>query len=110
VDQLAFFLGEQQQSNRDSVLAFVADRLEAVKWNDWKLELYERQRDWWSPPVKLGVPKIYNLLADPREEYPQPTIRNSWVAHLALEHAAQFRHSLAKHPLIPIGTPDPYRP
>jgi arylsulfatase len=110
VDQLAFFLGEQQQSNRDSVLAFVADRLEAVKWNDWKLELYQRQRDWWSPPVKLGTPKLFNLLADPREEYPQPSIRNSWVAHPALEHAAEFRHSLAKHPPIPTGTPDPYRP
>jgi len=110
VDQVDFFLGEQPQSNRDSVLAFVADRLEAVKWNDWKLELYERQRDWWTPPVKLGTPKLYNLLADPREEYPQTSIRNSWVAYPALERAAEFKHSLVRHPPIPTGTPDPYSP
>jgi arylsulfatase len=103
VDQLDFFLGKQRKSNRDSVLAFVADRLEAIKWNDWKLELYERQRDWWTP-------KLYNLLADPREEYPETSIRNSWVAHPALERAAKFRHSLVKHPPIPTGTPDPYTP
>jgi arylsulfatase len=110
VDQTDFFLGKQQHSNRDSVLAFVADRLEAVKWRDWKLELYESQRDWWSPPVKLGTPKLYNLLADPREEYPQPSIRNSWVAHPTLEQAARFRRSLGRYPLIPTGTPDPYSP
>ena len=110
VDQVDFILGEQPQSNRDSVLAFVADRLEAVKWNDWKLELYERQRDWWTPPVKLGTPKLYNLLADPREEYPQTSIRNSWVAYPALERAAEFKHSLVRHPPIPTGTPDPYSP
>jgi arylsulfatase len=110
VDQLDFFLGEQQKSNRDNVLAFVADRLEAIKWNDWKVELYEQQRDWWTPPAKFGTPKLYNLLADPREEYPETSIRNSWVAHPALERAAKFRHSLVKHPPIPTGTPDPYTP
>lgn len=110
VDQTDFFLGKQQQSNRDNVLAFVADRLEAIKFKDWKVELYDRQRDWWTPPVKLGLPKIYNLLADPREEYPEATIRNTWVVHPAQDRAAQFRRSLIKDPLIPAGTPDPYKP
>jgi hypothetical protein len=35
-----------------------------------KLTFYERERDWWTPANKLGVPQIFDLYADPREEYP----------------------------------------
>jgi hypothetical protein len=31
---------------------------------------YEAERDWWSPPTKLGVPKIFNLYNDPKEQFP----------------------------------------
>src|SRR5262245_55936849 len=48
---------------------FVADRLEAVKWRNYKLAFYEAQHDWWGPPVKLGVPKIFDLVKDPTGEY-----------------------------------------
>jgi arylsulfatase len=36
VDQLDFFLGKQQTSNREGFPAYVADRLSAVKWRNWK--------------------------------------------------------------------------
>jgi arylsulfatase A-like enzyme len=44
VDQTDFLTGHQQKSNRESILAFVADRLEAVKWRNWKLVFYEETR------------------------------------------------------------------
>jgi arylsulfatase len=34
-----------------------------------KMSLYETERDWWSTPNKLGVPKLFNLIKDPTEEY-----------------------------------------
>jgi arylsulfatase A-like enzyme len=36
VDQFDFFLGNSEKSKRDGFLVFVADRLEAVKWRNWK--------------------------------------------------------------------------
>jgi arylsulfatase len=35
VDQLDFFLGKQENSNREGFPAFVADQLTAVKWRNW---------------------------------------------------------------------------
>ena len=58
VDQTGFLLGKSERSARDGFPVFVADRMEAVKWKNWKLTFYEAQRDWWSPAVKLSVPKI----------------------------------------------------
>src|SRR5262245_8505978 len=37
VDQLDFFLGKQERSNREGFPAHVADRLSAVKWRNWKM-------------------------------------------------------------------------
>ena len=39
VDQLDFFLGKQETSNREGFPAYVADRLSAVKWRNWKMHL-----------------------------------------------------------------------
>jgi arylsulfatase A-like enzyme len=110
VDQTDFLLGEKETSNREGFPVFVADRLEAVKWRNWKLVFYDEQRDWWTPPAMLGTPKLFNLITDPTEEYPQPTIENTWVAGPAMKIAADFTESLKKSPPIEPGTPDPYTP
>lgn len=110
VDQTDFFTGKSERSARDGFPIFVADRLEGVKWRNWKVVFYEEQRDWWSPPVKLGEPKAFDLITDPKEEYPQTALRNSWNAEPALKVVADFEASLKAYPPIPPGTPDPYRP
>ena len=89
---------------------FVADRLEAVKWRNWKIVFYDEQRDWWTPPAKLGTPKSFDLVADPREEYPEGSIRHSWNAAPAMRIVEEFQRSLQRWPPIPPGTPDPYVP
>lgn len=104
VDQSAFLCGDQSHSNRDSVLAFVAERLEAVKWRDWKLAFYEETRDWFSTPSKLTLPKLFHLTSDPKEEYPEETLRHSWVIKQALAAIQAFQNSLRLHPAIPEGT------
>ena len=89
---------------------FVADRLEAVKWRNWKVVFYEEERDWWTPPTKLGSPKAFDLLTDPKEEYPATGLRSSWLAGPAMKIVVDFERSLKKYPPIAPGTPDPYRP
>src|SRR5262245_40036484 len=79
VDQTKFLLGKSEKSRRKGFPVFVADRLEAVKWRNWKVAFYDEQRDWWTPPARLGTPKIFDLITDPKEEYPATAARNSWV-------------------------------
>src|SRR4029077_19539033 len=76
VDQTDFFFGKTEKSNREGFPVFVADRLEAVKWKNWKVVFYDEQRDWWTPPTKLGNPKAFDLITDPKEEYPQTGLRS----------------------------------
>jgi len=52
--------------------------MEAVKWRNWKMAFYEEERDWFTPPAKLGVPKIFDLLSDPKEEYGATLTPNAW--------------------------------
>jgi arylsulfatase len=110
VDQTDFLLGRSEQSSRKGFPVFVADRLEAVKWRNWKMVFYDEQRDWWSPPVKLGTPKAFDLITDPKEEYPATALRNTWNAGPAMMILTEFEQSLKKSPPIAPGTPDPYTP
>ena len=108
VDQTEFLLGKIDKSNREGFPVYVADRLEAVKWKNWKLVFYEKERDWWTPPAKLGVPKLFDLITDPREEYPDAGVRNTWVTEPALKIVMQMERTLKQYPPIALGTPDPY--
>jgi arylsulfatase len=110
VDQSDFLLGKSDTSNREGFPVFVADRLEAVKWRNWKVVFYDEQRDWWTPPARLGVPKAFDLITDPQEEYPATGLRHSWNAGPAMQIVVEFEHSLKKYPPIAPGTPDPYTP
>jgi len=38
-DQTDFFLDKKDTSNREGFPAYVADRLTAVKWRNWKMHL-----------------------------------------------------------------------
>lgn len=109
VDQTDFLLGADK-SNREGFPVFVADRLEAVKWRNWKVVFYEEQRDWWSPAIRLGVPKSFDLITDPKEQYPATALRNSWHAGPAMKIVTDFEQSLKRYPPIAPGTPDPYAP
>ena len=86
---------------------FAADRLVAVKRRNWKLVSYEEQRDWWSPPTKLGTPKGLDMIADPKVEYLATAVRNTWNAGPAMEIVIEFEKSRKEHPPIAPWTPDP---
>jgi hypothetical protein len=108
VDQLNFFLGKQENSNREGFPAFVADRLTAVKWRNWKMHLIWQEK-MYDPPQQLPVPKLVNLLRDLREERDVGAY-NTWVAHPMVQIIDEFQASVKKYPLIKSGTPDPYVP
>ena len=108
VDQLDFFLGKKETSNREGFPAYVADRLSAVKWRNWKVHLIW-QENMYAPPQKLPLPKIINLLTDRKEER-DVAAQNSWVADPAVRIIGELEASFKRYPPIKLGTPDPYRP
>jgi arylsulfatase len=108
VDQSGFFLGKTDKSARESVLVFCADRLQAVKWRNFKVHFYQ-QETMVSPALKLGFPLLFNLYTNPREDEVKPA-HDTWVIGPALKLVGEFEASVKKHPLIPMGAPDPYTP
>ncbi|WP_426235401.1 arylsulfatase [Pararhizobium sp. DWP1-1-3] len=110
VEQTEFLFGTTDKSSREGFPIFVADRLEGVKWRNWKVVFYDEERDWWTVPAKLGSPKAFDLTTDPKEEYPQTGLRSSWMADPAMKIVADFEESLRRNLPIKPGTPDPYEP
>jgi arylsulfatase A-like enzyme len=108
VDQLDFFLGKQETSNREGFPAYVADRLTAVKWRNWKMHLI-KQDNMYDVPEKLPLPKVINLLTDRKEERDVAAF-NTWVTFPMVKIISEFQASLQKYPPIKSGTPDPYSP
>jgi arylsulfatase len=106
LDQSPFFLGSTPKSAREGFPIWGSDILLAVKWRNWKLHFY-RQDSMFDPPAKLGIPYIINLYTDPREE--KPTV-DSWVVTPMLQIVGAFQASIKSHPVIPMGTPDPFIP
>jgi arylsulfatase len=109
VDQLDFFLGKREHSNREGFPAYVADRLSAVKWRNWKVHFIWQEK-MYDPPLTLPLPKVINLLTDLKEERDGFPWYNSWVVAPVTKIVAELSESLKKHPPIEPGTPDPYSP
>jgi arylsulfatase A-like enzyme len=108
VDQLDFLFGKTDTSNRDGFPAYVANRLTAVKWRNWKMILI-KQDSMYDVPLALPTPKIVNLLTDLKEERDVAPY-NTWVATPMLKIIEDFQASMKKYPPIMLGTPDPYIP
>jgi hypothetical protein len=57
----------------------------------------------------VPVPLLLNLYVNPREEESKPAL-DTWTIGPVLKMVAAFEESVKRYPLIPKGTPDPYRP
>jgi arylsulfatase len=103
-----FLLGEAEQSGRDTVLCIQGNRLQAVKWRQWKGHLFKQDEftSTWSP---YNIPHIHNLEWDPREEH-EIDFPHAWVLHPMAVAAVAFMQTLAVEPPIKPGSPDPYEP
>jgi len=111
VDQLDFLLGRQQTSNREGFPVYNGDEMYAYKWRDWKVHFIELDTMRGSPQL-LNIPKIHNLITDPKELYNLVGIDQSvaWILPPVLEKVIGFQTTLGKEPPIALGTPDPYEP
>jgi arylsulfatase len=107
VNQLPFFEGKQQKSNRDHVLFFTGTQIRAVKWHDWKFH-YAFQPE----PGGAAVPplmRLFNLLSDPREETDVKDF-NPWAQSVMDKLVADFNATTERYPHVPPNARDPYTP
>ncbi|GAB3787573.1 sulfatase-like hydrolase/transferase [Nocardioides ungokensis] len=108
MDMRTFLLGDAEESGREVVLCMNGNRLQAVKWRQWKVHLFQ-QDDFYSTWAPYSIPRLYNLEWDPREEN-EVDFPHAWVMHPMAAAAGAFLKSLAMEPPIKPGTPDPYTP
>ena len=108
MDMRGFLLGEADESGRDTILCFQGTRLQAIKWRQWKMHLFQ-QDDFYSTWTAYNMPHLHNLEWDPREEH-QVDFPHAWVLQPMAAAAGAFLKSLAVEPPIKPGTPDPYAP
>ena len=112
VNQLPFFEGKQQKSNRDTVLFYTGLNINqpprAVKWHDWKF-YYQFQSEPGAAPTAGPAMRLFNLRSDPREETDLKD-SNPWAQSVMDKIIADFVATTTKYPNVPPNAPDPYTP
>ena len=108
MDMRGFLLGDTGESGRDTILCLQGNRLQAVKWRQWKGHLFQQDAfaSTWLP---YSIPHIHNLEWDPREEH-EIDFPHAWVLHPMAAAVGAFLKTLTVEPPIKPGVPDPYTP
>ncbi len=109
IDQSAFLLGRQKHSNREHLITFTGDQLQAVRWRQFRYYLVDvapsgfgasRQEGLAGTYRKLHYPLVFNIEADPREEFNINTSRG-WIAGHAMRIIGEYLRTLEQHPNPP---------
>ena len=110
-NQLDFFLGKQEKSNREGFPVYNGDDLFAYKFRDYKMHFIELNT-MFGAPRKLNMPMMFNLITDPKELYPLDKIdvSEAWFMAPVSKRVMEFKKTLMQEPPIKLGTPDPYLP
>ena len=107
IDQSAWLLGQQPNSNREHLLSFINGELVAVRWRHFRIYLQEVIPSGLgfktvggtqgSRIRKNGYPNVYNIEQDPREEA-DIAPEASWIVGKYMPLVAKYYASLKKHP------------
>ena len=108
IDMSDFFLGKTTKSGRDGFVVYMGNEVFGVKWHDWKIH-FKEQEAWSSVLRTYTMPKVYNLINDPRE-LDNVLFPHTWVLKAGLPQLEAHQASLQQYPPIRPGTPDPYEP
>jgi arylsulfatase A-like enzyme len=117
VDQTDFFLGRQDNSNREYVMFFYGDDLLSVKWRNFKLHFSVRetsrndirmpgQQMITSQIVTPTYPWAFDIENDPKELW-NISAANTWLGEPVAKIRFAYEQSLADHPSIPPGAEGP---
>lgn len=111
VDQSEFLLGKQEKSNRNSLITFVADRIAAVRWNQFRIYPMKINRTANNPSVggylgttteTAGFPQIFNIEADPKERVDIGPTGGGWIMGPYMQEVQKYLATLKKYPNPPV--------
>ena len=109
VNQLDFFTGKQDKSNRESLITCIGNEIVAVRWHYYRLYPKQFEPSAGNPAMAglagyrmegEGYPAIFNIEADPREEN-NIVAWTAWVVGPYIKVIGEYRKSLAKYPNPP---------
>lgn len=105
VNNLDYWLGNTDKSNRNNFIYYHESDIRAVRINQWKLH-FQTSEDYYAPYVKQKFPIMYNIHFDPYESFDNLTDRsdmlqrkqfiNEPIQELLTEHI----ESLVKYPPV----------
>jgi arylsulfatase A-like enzyme len=110
VDQSDFLLGKSEKSNREGFAIFVGETLHGAKWRNWKAHLVWQETKFSTQQPFSTVPKLVDLITDPREERNVVEPYNTWLQYPMMKLIVEFQQSMVKYPNVPLGAPDSYGP
>ncbi|MEH6567772.1 MAG: arylsulfatase [Halioglobus sp.] len=108
IDLSKFLTGQKDESDREGFIVYMGKDIFGVKWRNWKLH-FKEQTGWNGVLREYTMPRVYNLMNDPRE-LDNVLFPHTWVPKAALPQLEKHVASLKKHPPVPTGTSDPYKP
>jgi arylsulfatase A-like enzyme len=108
LDLADLWLGRTERSPREGFVYYVKNELRAAKWRDWKMHfIWETEPN--AGAHKLETPYVFNIVQDPREET-DVNVTQSWVRGPIRRMILEFEQTLKRHPPIPPGADDAWRP
>ena len=106
VDQSAFFLGKQKNSNREHLITFIEDEVAAVRWHQFRIYPQDFVPSGGNPArpglgghraQMTGMPALYNIENDPREE-DNLIASKAWTFRPYMKVIGDYYKSLEKYP------------
>ena len=80
-NNLAYWTGESEESERIEYIYYAESNLQAIRVNQWKMHFYTRS-GYYGTTTKLELPHIFNVRQDPYESYGQdPMLQHNMFQH-----------------------------
>lgn len=108
VNNLPYWKGEIDHSNRNNIFYYYESKLTAVRMGPWKFH-FSTKEDYYANLVPRTVPLVFNLRMDPFESYDSKDSyghlmqKVSWLIQPMSELMAQHLDTLAKFPPVQGG-------
>ncbi len=108
VNNLAYWKGEQDNSNRDSLFYYYESILTAIRMGPWKFH-FSTKEDYYADMLPRTVPLVFNIRMDPFESFDNADSyghlmqKVSWLIQPMSVLMAQHLQTLADYPPVQAG-------
>lgn len=109
VNNLDYWSGKSDYSNRNFVLYYSESRLQALRVNQWKWHFYTREC-YFCPTAKMEMAKMFNVRQDPFESYESAQgmrqnmqMHKQGLYHLGVEVITEHLRTLKEYPPVQKG-------